>query len=76
MQNSHQVFSDRSAEVPEKSVVTKVSALGLGQPSASSPLDCGSDVSLPLDWPLVAPFLCLGSPSRQSDCSPADAESS
>lgn len=76
MQNSHQVFSDRSAEVPENTVVVKVSAPRLDQPSASSLLDGGSDLSLPLDWPPLPPFLCLRSPSWESDCSPVDAESS
>lgn len=76
MQNSHQVFSDRSPEVPEKSVVVKLSAVRLDQPSASSLLDTGSDISLALEWPLIPSFLCLSSPSRLSDCSPVDEESS
>lgn len=74
--NSHQVFSDTSAGVPEKSVVVKASAPKLGPPSASSLLDSGSDASLPLDWALNPPLLSLASPSRQSDCSPVDTESS
>jgi hypothetical protein len=76
MQNNHHVFSDRSTDVPEKSAVVKVSAGALGQPSASSLLDTGSDVSLLLGWAFDPPFLCLVSPSRPSDCSPVDMESS
>lgn len=44
--------------------------------SASSLLDSGSDVFLPLGWAPIHPFLYLASPSRQSDCSPVGAESS